>query len=53
MRGILDKAIDEIDALSNAIPIPHHLLFNISGAFYKTRGQLEIAIQKFEEAINS
>lgn len=49
-KGHLDKAINEIDALSNAFP-SSPLLFNISGAFYKTKGQLEIAIEKFEEAI--
>ena len=50
-EGLLDKAIDEINTLSNIYPLSP-LLFNISGAFYKSRGQFEIAIQKFEQAIN-
>ena len=50
-EGLLDKAIDEINTLSNIYPLSP-LLFNISGAFYKSRGQYKIAIQKFEQAIN-
>jgi tetratricopeptide (TPR) repeat protein len=50
-EGLLDKAIDEINTLSNIYPLSP-LLFNISGAFYKSRGQYEIAIQKFEHSIN-
>ena len=49
-EGQIDKAIDEIDTLSNAFP-SSPLLLNISGAFYKTKGNLEIAIKKFKEAI--
>ncbi len=48
--GQIDKAIDEIDTLLYAFP-SSPLLFNISGAFYKTKGKLEIAIKKFKEAI--
>ena len=50
-KGQKDQAIHEINTLSNIYPLSP-LLFNISGAFYKSRGQFEIAIQKFEQAIN-
>ena len=48
--GQIDKAIDEIDTLLYAFP-SSPLLFNISGAFYKSKGKPEIAIKKFKEAI--
>jgi tetratricopeptide (TPR) repeat protein len=50
-QGDLDKAIDEINALSKTYP-SSPLLFNISGAFYKSKGLHEVAIKKFEQAIS-
>jgi len=49
-EGQVDKAIDEINTLSNTYP-SSPLLFNMSGAFYKSKGQLEIAVKKFTQAI--
>jgi tetratricopeptide (TPR) repeat protein len=50
-QGDIDKAIDEINALSKNYP-SSPLLFNISGAFYKSKGLHEVAIKKFEQAIS-
>ena len=50
-NGQIEKAIDEIDTLSVKFP-SSPLLFNISGAFYKSKGQYSVAIEKFEQAIN-
>ena len=49
-EGQLEKAIEQINSLSNTYPLSA-LLFNISGAFYKSKGQLEIALEKFKKAI--
>ncbi len=49
-KGQKDQAIHEINTLLNLYPLSP-LLFNISGAFYKSRGQYETAIQKFMQAI--
>ncbi len=49
-EGQVDKAIDQINTLSSIYP-SSPLLFNISGAFYKSKSLYEIAIEKFEKAI--
>ena len=49
-KGQKDQAIHEINTLLNLYPLSP-LLFNISGAFYKSKGQLEIALKQFMQAI--
>ena len=43
-------AIIEIESLIKDYPLAP-LLFNVSGTFYKSNGQLDIAVKKFEQAL--
>jgi len=49
--GKVENAINEIESLIAQYP-SSPLLHNISGAFHKSKGQLELAVKKFEKAIN-
>ena len=49
-NGKKKAAIIEIEALIKDYPFAP-LLFNVSGTFYKSNGQLDIAIKKFEQAL--
>ena len=49
-NGKIKEAIIEIEVLINQYP-SSPLLFNVSGAFHKSNGQLEDAIKKFKQAI--
>ena len=48
--GKKKAAIIEIDSLIKDYPLAP-LLFNVSGTFYKSNGQLDIAVTKFEQAL--
>jgi len=48
--GQKNEAIVEIDALIKDYPLAP-LLFNISGSFYKSNNQLDVAVTKFNQAL--
>ena len=48
--GKKKAAIIEIESLIKDYPLAP-LLFNVSGTFYKSNGQLDIAVTKFEQAL--
>ena len=48
--GHKKEAIIEIDTLTKNYPLSP-LLFNISGSFYQSNGQLDIAVKKFKQAL--
>ena len=50
-NGKKEEAIIKIESLIKDYPLAP-LLFNISGTFYKSNGQLDIAATKFEQALN-
>ena len=50
-NGKKEEAIIKIESLIKDYPLAP-LLFNISGTFYKSNGQLDIAVKKFEQALN-
>ena len=49
-NGKKKEAIIEIEALTKNYPLAP-LLFNISGSFYQSNGQLDLAVKKFEQAL--
>ena len=49
-NGQKKEAINEIESLIKDYPLAP-LLFNVSGTFYKSNGQLDIAVTKFEQAL--
>ncbi len=49
-KGKKKEAIIEIEALIKDYPFAP-ILFNVSGTFYKSNGQLDIAVKKFEQAL--
>ena len=49
-NGKKKEAIIEIEALTKNYPLAP-LLFNISGSFYQSTGQLDFAVKKFEQAL--
>jgi len=49
-NGQKKEAINEIELLIKDFPLSP-LLFNVSGTFYKSNGQLDMALTKFEQAL--
>ena len=49
-NGKKKEAIIEIEALTKNYPLVP-LLFNVSGSFYQSTGQLDLAVKKFEQAL--
>ena len=49
-KGQKKEAIIEIDALIKNYPLAP-LLFNVSGSFYKSNNQLDVAVTKFKQAL--
>jgi tetratricopeptide (TPR) repeat protein len=49
-KGQKKEAIIEIDALIKDYPLAP-LLFNVSGSFYKSNNQLDVAVTKFKQAL--
>ena len=50
-KGQKKEAIIELDALIKDYPLAP-LLFNVSGSFYKSNNQLDVAVTKFKKALN-
>ena len=49
-KGQKKEAIIEIDALIKDFPLSP-LLFNVSGSFYKSNNQLDVAVSKYKQAL--
>ena len=50
-KGQKKEAINELDALIKDYPLAP-LLFNVSGSFYKSNNQLDVAVTKFKKALS-